>query len=69
MARPPAQDYPAGLGWVKSKAKPWFGQNAAITDEREILHKVAEGRFWVKEMQAIISLKKYRTMKKRYGAF
>ncbi|GBG26858.1 Electron transfer flavoprotein regulatory factor 1 [Hondaea fermentalgiana] len=60
------KEYPQGLDWVKSKAKPWIMQNAALTDEVDIKKKVAEGRFWVREMQSVIKLKKYRTLKKRY---
>jgi len=60
------KDYPKGLEWVKGKAKPWFMQNADLTDEVEIKKKVAEGRYWVREMQSVIQLKKYRTLKNRY---
>jgi len=60
------KDYPLGLDWVKTKAKPWIRQNAELTEEREIRKKVGEGRFWVREMQSVIKMKKYRTMKKRY---
>lgn len=62
------REYPQGLDWVRGKAKPWFAQNAALTDEVAIRQKVAEGRFWVREMKAVIALKKYRAMKNRYGA-
>mmetsp|Transcript_4088 Transcript_4088/g.7172 ORF Transcript_4088/g.7172 Transcript_4088/m.7172 type:complete len:126 (+) Transcript_4088:28-405(+) len=60
------KEYPNGLDWVKSKAKPWIMQNKDITDEIGIRKKVAEGRFWVREMKSVISLKKYRAMKNRY---
>jgi len=35
--------------------------------DAEIRRAVALGRFWVREMEGVIRLKKYRTMKKRYG--
>jgi hypothetical protein len=60
------KDYPQGLGYVRSKAKPWILQNASLTDETEIKKKVATGRFYVRELFAVINLKKYRTIKKRY---
>jgi len=60
------RDYPKGLDWVRSKAKPWFLQNKDLTDEVEIRRKVAVGRFWVREMESVIYLKKYRTLRKRY---
>ncbi len=61
------REYPLGLDWVRKKAKPWFRQNAHLTDEREILQKVHEGRFYAKEMEHVIKLKKYRKLSKRYG--
>mmetsp|Transcript_1765 Transcript_1765/g.2344 ORF Transcript_1765/g.2344 Transcript_1765/m.2344 type:complete len:101 (-) Transcript_1765:1076-1378(-) len=61
------REYPLGLPWVRRKAKDWFRQNKELTDEVEIRRAVAKGRFWVREMRAIIQLKKYRTMNKRYG--
>ena len=61
------REYPLGLNWVRDKAKTWFRQNAELTDEVEIRRAVAKGRFMVREMQAVIQLKKYRTLKKRYS--
>ena len=60
------KDYPGGLEFVRRKAKPWFSQNASLTDEIEIKRAVAVGRHMVREMVAVIHLKKYRSMKKRY---
>mmetsp|Transcript_6475 Transcript_6475/g.7403 ORF Transcript_6475/g.7403 Transcript_6475/m.7403 type:complete len:84 (+) Transcript_6475:230-481(+) len=62
------REYPLGLPWVRQKAKAWFRQNADLTDEVEIRRAVAKGRFWVREMRAVIQLKKYRLMKKRYDS-
>lgn len=61
------REYPLGLNWVREKAKSWFRQNAELTDEVEIRRAVAKGRFMVREMQAVIKLKKYRTLNKRYN--
>eukprot|EP00924_Labyrinthula_sp_SR-Ha-C_P005005 snap_masked-scaffold_1-processed-gene-18.16-mRNA-1 protein AED:0.44 eAED:0.44 QI:0/-1/0/1/-1/1/1/0/99 len=60
------RDYPLGLPWVQEKAKSWIRQNKDVTDEKKIRKLVHEGRFYVKEMQNVIQLKKYRTLKRRY---
>jgi hypothetical protein len=60
------KDYPNGLDYVRKKAKAWFAQNADLTEEVEIKRKVATGRYYVRELFAVINLKKYRTMKRRY---
>ena len=63
------RDYPLGQAWVKSKAKPWFRQNADLTETKDINRAVATGRYMVKELIGVIQLKKYRTLKaKGYGA-
>ena len=60
------RDYPKGLSYVREKAKAWFNQNKSITDEIELKRKIAEGRHMVREMTAVISLKKYRHLKHTY---
>jgi hypothetical protein len=60
------KDYPLGLEWVKSKAKPWFYQNKDYTREEDIKKAIAIGRHQVREMVAVISLKKYRYLRKTY---
>ncbi|KAH9255119.1 hypothetical protein BASA81_006878 [Batrachochytrium salamandrivorans] len=61
------RDYPLGLDWVRSKAKPWFRQHSDATDEVEIKKLVGVGRHQVREMQAVIQLKKYRHLRRAYG--
>ena len=60
------RDYPLGPQWVRDKAKVWFRQNKDVKDEIEIRRLVALGRRQVREMQAVIYLKKYRHLKKVY---
>lgn len=48
----------------QTKIRP-VGQHADC--ERELRKAVARGRFMVREMIGVIQLKKYRTMKQRYG--
>jgi len=60
------REYPLGLSWVRKKAKPWFRQNAELTETADIHRAVSTGRYMVKEMIGVIQLKKYRAMKQRY---
>ena len=62
------RDYPLASPYVKDKAKLAFRKNAGLTQEVEIKRAVHKGRWMVKELHGVISLKKYRTLKRRYGA-
>jgi hypothetical protein len=61
------RDYPAGLAHVRERAKREFRQNADLTDERGVLEAVHRGRWWLREMEGVIKLRKYRAMAQRYG--
>mmetsp|Transcript_19522 Transcript_19522/g.52604 ORF Transcript_19522/g.52604 Transcript_19522/m.52604 type:complete len:80 (+) Transcript_19522:27-266(+) len=61
-----SRDYPGGASIVKEKAKKAFFEKAALEDEEEIKRAIARGRYMVKELQGVIALKKYRSMKHRY---
>jgi hypothetical protein len=71
------KDYPLGLDYVRKtwKAALRNPQNcpACYTDpksrecEQQLRKAVGRGRHMVNEMIGIIQLKKYRTMKRRYG--
>lgn len=60
------RDYPMGLEWVRGKAKVWILQNKDVRDDLELRRKIAEGRRQVREMQAVIWLKRYRYLNKVY---
>lgn len=60
------RDYPLGLEWVRRKAKLWFRQHRAVSDDLEILKLVKTGRHWVREMEHIIQMRKMRTLKRNY---
>lgn len=60
------RDYPTGLEHVKKIWKPAFFHNKHLHDEEDILRAVHKGRQMVKEMQGVIQLKKYRSIKARY---
>ncbi|PWN51853.1 hypothetical protein IE53DRAFT_367711 [Violaceomyces palustris] len=50
------------------KLRSMFRKNAHLTDDKEILEKLEIGEFVRKETEALYSLKKYRTLRKRYVA-
>lgn len=60
------RDYPKGLEYVKKVARRKISAKKHLKSEADIKRAVHEGRWWVKEMQGVIQLKKYRTMKQRY---
>ena len=61
------KDYPQGLSHVRERAKKAFIKNSALTEEDDIMRAVATGRWWVKELIGIVQLRKYRTLRQRYG--
>lgn len=60
------RDYPAGLEYVRTRAKAEIAKRKDITDEVELKRAVNYGRYLVKEMIGVIQLKKYRSIKSRY---
>jgi hypothetical protein len=61
------RDYPLGLPYVREKVKAAFQRNADLRDEDDILRAIAKGRWWVKELIGVVQLKKYRSLRARYG--
>lgn len=61
------RDYPRGLAFVRTKVKEAMFRNAHLTDEDDLMRAVAKGRWWVKELIGVVQLKKYRTLRARYG--
>lgn len=62
------RNHPQGLGYVRQRVKEKFKDNALIASEIELKKCIAYGRYQVREMLALISLHKYRAMRKRYGS-
>jgi len=63
------QNYPQGIEYVRAKWKLALRNHSEpITTEQDLHKAVAKGRYYIREMEGIIQLKKYRTMKERYGA-
>ena len=57
------------LDAVRDRAKREFRERADLRSEAEIRKAVGYGRYMLREMRALIQLKKYRTLKARgYGA-
>lgn len=64
----PHYPHPLGPTHVKSLWKSALQQDRGVhLSEDVIKKKVAKGRYMVREMHALIKLKKYRVMKQRYG--
>lgn len=61
--------YPGGWISIRDRVKNSFFTNSHLLEEIEIKRAVAKGRYWVRELNAITTLHKYRTMKRRYGSF
>ncbi len=58
--------YPGGREVVIRKAKEAFFANSKLTNEVAVKRAVRIGRYVVRELVAVASLKKYRNMKGRY---
>ena len=55
-----------GLEFVRLKARSAFVENRHLTDSVDIKKAIAKGRYWVRELNAVSKLAKYRAMKRRY---
>ena len=58
--------HPQGLAPLREKIKEGFQKNKDLWTELEIKKAVSSGRYWVREINAITRLTKYRLMKRRY---
>jgi hypothetical protein len=61
------RDYPADFNVVRQKVRNAFLRNRDVSDEKAVEKLVAHGRYVAAEMEALIKLKKYRTLKRNYG--
>ncbi|SNX85469.1 uncharacterized protein MEPE_04178 [Melanopsichium pennsylvanicum] len=60
------RDYPnPGYNFL-GKLRSMFAKNAHLTDEKEIKAKLDLAEYIKKETETLYSLKKYRTMRRRY---
>lgn len=58
---------PQGPDYFRTRCKNAFLRNSKETDEAKIQQMIQKGDYVVKEIEALYKLKKYRTMKRRYG--
>ncbi|XP_031632393.1 electron transfer flavoprotein regulatory factor 1 [Contarinia nasturtii] len=60
------REYPGGPEKFRKKCHDIFLRNSTETDPNKIKSMIEHGKFIVKELEALYSLRKYRAMKKRY---
>ena len=60
-------NYPGDFGALKQQAKEKIRENSQLSTDSDITKAVGYGRNWVREVEAIGKLHKYRAMRKRYG--
>lgn len=60
------RDYPLGLTAVREQVKNGFLAQSHLTTDAEVSKAINVGRYYVREMIALIQLKKYRALKGRY---
>jgi hypothetical protein len=60
------RDYPQGLAHVRMKVKEAIFQNKHINSDLELKRAISRGRYMVRELQSIVKIHKYRTLKRNY---
>ena len=58
--------HPDGIDFVRRRVKKAFREHKDVEDQYELRKRVHIGRYVIKELIAVVQIKKYRTMKKRY---
>ena len=58
--------YQGGFDSIRDKVKLEFMKNAHLENDFDVKKAIANGRYWVREANAISKLSKYRAMKRRY---
>ncbi|XP_065355701.1 electron transfer flavoprotein regulatory factor 1 [Calliphora vicina] len=63
------REYPGANGPQKfrQQVRDAFLKNKDETDPKKVKALLAQGRYVAKEVEALVSLKKYRTLKQRYS--
>jgi hypothetical protein len=62
------KSYPLGYDYFRPRLHKAFSSQAHITDEEEIKKGIERAQYVKKEIEALYYLKKYRSMRQRYGA-
>ena len=62
------RDYPGGLALVRPKVKAGMRNWTPIpVDDLALTKAIAVGRAWVRELEGVVQLHKYRAMRRAYG--
>ncbi|KAH8652561.1 hypothetical protein BX600DRAFT_97434 [Xylariales sp. PMI_506] len=61
------KDYPLGFDYFRPRLHKAFMSNSHLRDEDAIRNGIARADFVRKEIEALYYLKRYRTLRKRYG--
>ncbi|KAJ5477847.1 hypothetical protein N7530_003356 [Penicillium desertorum] len=62
------REYPLGYQYFRDRLHRAFASQKQITDDEQIRKGIARAEFVKKEVEALYYLKRYRTLKKRYGS-
>lgn len=61
------REYPEPFVKVRDRIKKGFQANSKCCDNKSVEKALERGYFVLKEVEALIRLRKYRTLNKRYG--
>lgn len=60
------REYPKGADYFRDRLRAAFAKNKSVQNPEQIRELIARGEYVTRELEALYSLRKYRTMKKRY---
>jgi len=60
------REYPAGYDYFRHRLKNAFLKNSHLEDPTAIKKQIQHGKFVIKELEALYTLKKYRYLKRNY---
>jgi len=60
------KEYPEDFHVLRQRVKDAFRKNGSLRDAAAVEQAVARGQYVLKEMEALIFLKKYRALKRMY---
>lgn len=61
------REYPLGYEYFRNRLHRAFLSQAHLSDEGQIQRGIERAKFVKKEIEALYYLRRYRTLKKRYG--
>ena len=61
-----AKDYPLGYTYFRNRLRTAFLKNREVTDPAAVQALIARGEFVAREIEALLHLRKYRSLKKSY---